>query len=82
MGGIVSHKTMLLRVAGDGASYRVKITVGVGRPMSALGQKQTSNRRLKLSTSKGALQIAGYRCPLCPQKRTSFGTVAMSALCQ
>jgi hypothetical protein len=41
MGGIVSHKTMLLRVAGDGASYRVKITVGVGRPMSALGQKQT-----------------------------------------
>ena len=22
------------------------------------------------------------RCPLCPQKRTSFGTAAMSALCQ
>jgi hypothetical protein len=38
------------------------------RSMSALGQ----NRRLKLSTSKGALQIGACWCPVYPQKQTSL----------
>jgi hypothetical protein len=47
-----------LRPPSDGASYRVKITVGVGRPMSALGQKQTSRSEIPMSALPSKADIA------------------------
>jgi hypothetical protein len=45
----LERRFMALPEAQQSASYRVKITLGMGRAMSALGQKQTSDWRPLMS---------------------------------
>jgi hypothetical protein len=44
-----SRRLIASTEAQDKASYRLKITLGMGRPMSALGQKQTCAVQLGMS---------------------------------